>query len=357
MTSPLELCRGLTRHVYETVPELLSENVVERRGYDHPIYQHEIDAENAALDYLLGESKKDPELKIVLGHELKPRWFCIKNGMKDERKISEVERFEPNICFLCDAIEGSKADVPVFTSSLGEPIPDGNLYEVFSTAIGFYIDRPTLKDAECASLQRWDGRQYFADKHHAYVEFQGKKGIVEAGQLDEIGLRTKIYGAGHYGHVSQITDFVIQGILKEFGIIERDSPGNRATGSTTYDMLMPSLTRSIAFDIRDVVKKELEKLNFGLEKEGKNYRLRMERGAYTHDFAPPAFFAKRTGTKILNLDGTEFDCNLLEYKTASFFEAPMGKAGNQVLSVLQEKILPKIPEKVKEWEGLFRVEL
>lgn len=344
MTSPLELCRGVTKYIQNSVTELIGKKVVEERGYDHPIYDHEITAEEAGLSFLLKESKRSKDLKIAFGFELRDKWFCIENGSWREAEIKNVKsEFNPDICILSDPIDGSKADVPVFGSRFGKPIADGGIYEVFSTAIAFFIDKPDLKDAECSAMQRWDGKQYFANRCEAVMSFEGEESAVRAKPLDEINLRTKLYTAGHYSHVSPISNFVVNTLLEELKIPEKESPGVRSTGSTTYEMLQPTMTRSIAFDIRDAVKRELEK-----------YGIHMRRGAYTYDFAPPALFAKSAGVRMLALDGTELDTNLLEYRTGSYFVSPPGEAGSKMLKVLQTKILPRLPEKAKEWKDLYK---
>ncbi len=344
MTTPLGLCKGVTKYIYNKVFELRAKRVVERRGPNHPIYDHEMDAENAGLHFLLKESERHPDLKMALGFELRPKWYCIQNGLKEEGDIEFVKEFNPDICLLSDPIDGSKADVPAYESRFGKPIIDGGLYEVFSTVIGFFVDKPTLKEAECCAIQRWDGKQYFANKHEALVGYEGEEAVVKAKPLDEINLRTKLYTAAHYAHAAPIAYFAVETIREELQIPEKQSPGVRSTGSTTYEMLQPTMTKSIAFDIRDEVKRVLEK-----------YGRKMERGAYTHDFAPPGFFAKRADVITLNLDGTELDCNLLEYKTGSYFVSPQGGAGNKILKILQNKVLPKIPEKAEEWIDWYPV--
>lgn len=339
MTDPLELCKGLAKYVHNSVSELRGRTVVEMRGPSHPIYQHETEAENAGLYFIQKESERNPDLKIGLGFELLPKWYAVQKGVVSEMDVPTLKEFKPDICILSDPIDGSKADVPVYQSRFGKPIQEGGIYEVFTTAIAFHPDRPTLKDAVAAALQRWDGKQFFANQYESLVGFQGEEAIIKSQPLDEIGLHTKFYTGGHYSHVSPMATFVIETLLEEIGFPEKQSPGVRSTGSTTYDMLQPTMTRSIAFDIRNDVKKALEK-----------YGVKMRRGAYSHDFAPPAFFAKRAGAFITNLDGTEMNYDLFVDQTASYFEAPPGEAGKTVLRVLRDKVLPQIPEKAKEWK-------
>lgn len=338
--TPLYLCKGLTRTVYNRVTELIGEDIVETRDYDHPISYYEKRAEETALNFLLKESKIHGNIKIAFGFELNPEWYCIHNGdVRDKGDLETVKRFTPHICILSDPIDGSKADVPVYESQFGKSVQDGDIDKVFSTAIAFFPDKASLKNSVACALQRWDGRQYYGDKHEAYIENKGEPVYgVKAKVMDDIGLKTKIYPAAHYAHAVPVSYFIITYLNKKLGLKEKVSFGVRSTGSTTCDIVEPTITNSIAIDIRAEVGKELEK-----------HGIKIKRGCYTHDFAPPGFFAKKAGCVVLNLNGNDLDCNLFEYKTGSYFVAPPGKAGETVFRILKEEILPQIPERVDKW--------
>jgi len=342
MSNPLELCKGLTRTVYNKVVEIRGKEVVETRGLSHPLYKFEKDAENAGREFLLKESRRHRGLRIGLGFELYPKWYAIKDGSATEMDLISLKDFRPDILLQTDAIEGSKAEVPVYESSFGKPIQEGGTYEVFTTAIAFYLDKPMLRDAVAAAVQRWDGKQYIANLYEAQVCDRGEPAVLKAEPLKEIALNTKIYTSGHYFHATPIAAFVIETLLEELNIPEENSPGVRSTGSTAYDIVQTMMTSSIAFDIRNEVKKELEK-----------YGIKMKRGSYTHDVAPPGLLAIKAGDSVLGFDRNQLNLNLLEDETTSYFVAPPGEAGETVFRIIKDKVLPQIPERVEHWKRFW----
>jgi len=347
MTSNLDMCRGLTRAAYDAVIEArdaVGRKSVETRGADHSIFQHETKAEEAITEYLRKQSEKRPGLRIGLGVELIDRPFAIHRGTVTQMSYDEIKDFA-DVYFLVDPIDGSKADIPVLQAYVvgtgygGElkengTIQIGGTQEAYVTAIMCTPSEPTLKKALGCSMTRFDGTEFFADEYSAYVSDDGRRrsGPVAAEQLDDININTKFYTAAHYGHAAELATLVIGTLLRELSIPEERSPGVRSTGSTTFDMLQPGMTRSIAFDIRDELNKEMKKRGIA-----------MKRGAYTHDFAPPTFWARRAGARVSDLDGSELDCDLFTYEKASYLVAPPGKAGETVRKVLADKVMPKLP--------------
>ncbi|UCD03732.1 MAG: hypothetical protein JSW73_04295 [Candidatus Woesearchaeota archaeon] len=350
---PLKLCRGITRVAFNSVTskreDLLKkefDHIDVRGATHHPISQFEKDAEDAIRTFLLNESKRNKKSKVAIYFE-KEKWHYFENGEETFVEVDDLSKLKPYICLLCDPIDGSKSDVPTVRSGYNKPIILGDTDKLFSTVIAFYLDKPNLQDAECCAIQRWDGYQFFADKKYAFAEKAGEMAsLVSLAPLNEITLTTKLYPAAHYLHAELISTFAIQEILKELKIPENYSLGYRATGSTTNEILQATTTRSISFDIRDIVKKELQKHN-----------IKMKRGSYAHDFAPPAFFASKVaGMNVWDFEGNTLNCNLLKEETGSYFIAPEGEASNKIYNVLRTKVIPRLPEKVKEWKDIFKYE-
>jgi|GEM_PF-5016368 len=345
MILPIELCKGMTKSIYNAVEEIRSTGVKELRG-DHPISRHEVDAENAGLRYLTRESKKQPSLKMGLLYEQKTKGYLISDGNVREIEIEELKEL-PDIAFLSDPIDGSKAEIAIYLSSCNKPMQIGETQDAFSTVIAFNPDRHTLKDAAACALQRWDGWQFQADENGSTASYNGEEAVITANRLDKIASKdTKFYTAAHYGHALPMSTLVVEEILRELKISENDSPGVRSTGCTTADILKPTMTRSIAFDLREPVDREMRK-----------YGLKMKRGCHSWDVAPPGLLAKRAGAVLKDVYGNDIDCDLLADDYSSYFAAPPGEAGEKVLKIIRDKVLPKIPEKVKSWKEFWDTEV
>jgi len=335
----------MTRSIYNSVEEIRSTGVKELRG-DHPISMHEIDAENAGLRYLTKESKKHPGLKMGLLYEQKSKGYLISDGKTREIEIEELKEL-PDIAFLSDPIDGSKAEIAIYLSSCSKPMQIGETQDAFSTVIAFNPDKHTLKDAVACAMQRWDGWQFHSDEDVSMANYHGEEAVITANKLDVISSKdTKFYTAAHYGHASSMATLVMEEILRELKIDENNSPGVRSTGCTTADMLKPTMTRSIAFDIREPVDKEMRK-----------HGMKMKRGCHSWDVAPPGIFVKRAGAMLKDVYGNDIDCSLLVDDYASYFVAPPGGAGEAVLRIIRDNILPQIPEKVKSWKEFWETEV
>jgi hypothetical protein len=334
----LELCRGQVNTICSAVSGFVQESISEYRGRFHPIKRFETRAEKVGLEYLLTMNKL-VDLKIALGYELKDKWTLIENEESTELSVDELLVESPDLFILSDPIDGSKADIRSYGNAVfGDPSL------VFSTAIAFKQDDPTLNGAIACAMQNWDGRSFYTDGESAKIGI----GKLEVGSpqnynIKELDQVLKIYFGEHYLHGAIVGNFIREKLLENLDFEEWQSPGLRATGSTTAEILKAVETRAISFDLRN-------EFRLALEEFGRT----ANRGCYSHDLAAPCFYAKKAGLNVLDPNsGEDLDFRLLNYDRHSYFVAPESEVSDQILGIIQDEVLPGFPKLANKYYHRF----
>lgn len=330
----LELCKGQVGTICEAVSEFIQDDVSEYRGRLHPIKEFETSAEEAGLNYLLMMSKSS-DLKIALGYELRDTWTLIESGESAELSIDKILGENPDLFILSDPIDGSKANIQTYRTENYGKVVFGGPSLVFSTAIAFKQDNPTLDGAVACAMQDWDGRTFYSDEKSARIgvgkEEIGKPKMYQIEELDQV---LKIYFGEHYFHGAIVGNFIREKLLDGLELEEWKSLGVRATGSTTAEILRSVDTKAISLDLRNEFRLALE--GFGRT---------ANRGCYSYDLAPPCFYAKQAGLTVLDpVSGENLNFELTNYNRHSYFVAPKSKVSDLILGVVQDEVIPGLNE-------------